>query len=1260
MAEIRGVVGTGRRESFTFRPDSANELIRIYKIDGCVGDTKLTDIQVEAGNEATSYVAPHINKTEASGLFKGLRDIRVEIEDESSETWSKIRANSEAGLIEYHKGNLMSSLGISPEQHIQAFEDKISGDYATFEQRLNGMQTNIRNGADEYTDTELAKLRQTEIKNLDGRVSTATQTLDAYETRLESAEGAISNNTQTIEGFNRSVSDLNGRLTSVSESIDGIRTTIKDEANRYTDTKVADMQQTVIENIDGRISTVNQNLDQYSVRLRNTEGTISSHTQTLKGFQNKLEDAEGNISNNTQLINGFNRRVEDVDGRLTQVSETIDGVETKIVNRANQYTDTKLADLRRTELKDIEGNVSSMEQSIENFRQTLRTASGDVSQVEQTIREIREEFQSADRELEARFERTLEGAETRIKNSAHSYTDTELASMRETLIESVDGEVSKVTQSLDRYESRLADAEGSISSNTQLINGFNREVSNVDDRITRVAETIDGVRTTVRDEANRYTDTELATLRQTEIQNIQGAVSTMEQSIENFRQTLQSASGDVSQVEQTINGLREEFKSADRTLESRFNRTLSGAETRIITTASRFIETELANLRESEISNIDGRLSRAEQTVDNFGTTILNLQGDVSESVQTLGQFRRELRDVGGRLSLINETVDGIKTTVKNEASELVEWKLADMRSSIITSVNGKVSQMEQTLNNFRATLTAPNGQVSDVEQTLSGLRAEFKRAEDNLEARFNRTINGAETRIKRDSKEYIQTQIAELQQTLITDGGGNSSSDTQTIEGFNRTIQTLRGSINTNRSNISGNERRISDVDGRVTTVSESLDGLRTTVTGLGGLSSQITQLQSQISSKVSSSDFESLIQQNKDAVWLAVRDKTGNSSGGSRTMTGSEIISAIRLDRSGVKISGSKIQITGDTSIDNAVIKSGHIHSLNADKITTGTLNAARVRVINLDANNITGNKTNFVQSNWNNINDRVQITSAGIEMINSGAWRKTIYTATGLEMFRGRGAGDNAGVIGYFKGSDYHANDEEYFMDGFGDHHTIGIGAYGQIALGTGNDTSIRKFEPKMVINQKYDGIQTNKIAALKTEAGFTISAGTARGEWASIIGGSLNGRNRLTFAQSIATLEANDKLDFYASAGARVMRLTYKSVDINGSIKYSSDARLKTNIQKSKQNSLSQIMNIEYTTFDWKDGSKNQFGFIAQQVQQSASELITTDSEDYLRYDETRYVHTIGHALQQSHEQLLERIENLEEENELLKEKLNEAV
>nr|DAX48075.1 MAG TPA: minor structural protein [Caudoviricetes sp.] len=687
MVEITGLRGTGRREAFTFTPSREDELIRIYKIDGCIGDTELRNIQIEPGNRATDYVTPTATETAVKGLLGDMRKLNVKLDDPNSDLWGRIEANNKGLLTQYHEGDLSSTLGISPHQHIQAFRDELSGDYATFEARLTGMQTTIRNGADEYTNTQLAKLRQTEIKNLDGRVSTATQTLDQHENRLEDAEGNIATHSTTLESHGTLLSGVDGRLT--------------------------------------------------------------SQQQTLDGFSQTVTDLQGGITKNTQLIDGFDRLVKGVDGRVTRVSETINGVQ-------------------------------------------------------QTVRNNKE--------------------------------------------------------------------------NTE-----------------------------------------------------------------------------------------------------------------------------------------------------------------------------------------------------------------------------------------------------------------------------------------------------------------------------------------------------------------------------------SRISQLSSLIDSKVSSSEFSTLIRQNDRTIWTAIKDEASK-----------EVISSINLSPAGTRISGKKVHITGQTLINDAVIKSGHIQSLDADKITTGTLNAAHVRVINLDANNITGNKTHFVQSNWNSINDRVQITSAGIEMINSGAWRKTIYTATGLEMFRGRGAGDAAGVIGYFKGSDYHASDEEYFMDGFGDHHTIGIGAYGQIALGTSNEPNIRKFNPQMVVSYGFEGIQTNKIAPLKTQAGFHLQAGNARGEWASILAGSLNGRNRITFAQSIATLEANDKLDFYASAGARVMRLTYKSVDINGSIKYSSDARLKTNIQKSKQNSLSQILNIEYATFDWKDGSKNQFGFIAQQVQQSASELITTDSEDYLRYDETRYVHTIGHALQQSHKQLLERIENLEEENELLKEKLNEAV
>lgn len=67
-------------------------------------------------------------------------------------------------------------------------------------------------------------------------------------------------------------------------------------------------------------------------------------------------------------------------------------------------------------------------------------------------------------------------------------------------------------------------------------------------------------------------------------------------------------------------------------------------------------------------------------------------------------------------------------------------------------------------------------------------------------------------------------------------------------------------------------------------------------------------------------------------------------------------DIVSQINVDESGVLIQGKKIMIDGDATIKNAVIKSSMIDTLDASKITAGTLNAANVNIINMNANNIT----------------------------------------------------------------------------------------------------------------------------------------------------------------------------------------------------------------------------------------------------------------------------------------------------------------
>ena len=67
-------------------------------------------------------------------------------------------------------------------------------------------------------------------------------------------------------------------------------------------------------------------------------------------------------------------------------------------------------------------------------------------------------------------------------------------------------------------------------------------------------------------------------------------------------------------------------------------------------------------------------------------------------------------------------------------------------------------------------------------------------------------------------------------------------------------------------------------------------------------------------------------------------------------------DVLNSINVLADGTnRIDGRLTHITGQTKIDNAVIKDGMIANLNADKITGGTIDASQINVINVNASNV-----------------------------------------------------------------------------------------------------------------------------------------------------------------------------------------------------------------------------------------------------------------------------------------------------------------
>ncbi len=146
-----------------------------------------------------------------------------------------------------------------------------------------------------------------------------------------------------------------------------------------------------------------------------------------------------------------------------------------------------------------------------------------------------------------------------------------------------------------------------------------------------------------------------------------------------------------------------------------------------------------------------------------------------------------------------------------------------------------------------------------------------------------------------------------------------------------------------------------------QVQQVTASVDGLKSTVANKAD-TSQVTQLSNLVQSKVSSSDFNSKVTQLANDINLRV--------------TKGDLLSQINIAAGHTLIQSNKIYFDADSFVmspnSKAFIPSAYITNINADKITTGTLDAAKFNVKNFSADNITGGTLDGIKFKTELMND------------------------------------------------------------------------------------------------------------------------------------------------------------------------------------------------------------------------------------------------------------------------------------------------
>lgn len=331
------------------------------------------------------------------------------------------------------------------------------------------------------------------------------------------------------------------------------------------------------------------------------------------------------------------------------------------------------------------------------------------------------------------------------------------------------------------------------------------------------------------------------------------------------------------------------------------------------------------------------KANQAAEAADNSTELANQAKQDALNAVANASTAKQ---DAQAALQNAQDAQEGLTTEVKRIDGQLATKVSETTFDKLANTVTTQGTQIEQ--NKSDIALKASGLTVNMLTNTVTSHETLIKQNADAIKLKANKT-----------EVDTVKDTVSSVESSLEVQAGQIKALNTKT-DGHTTQIGSLQSSYDGLSSTVAELE---DDVVDKFSSVNQTVNSIQTTVSNKAD-KAQVTQLSDQITSTVQTvKGHTSQINQLADNINMRVEKD--------------DVINQINISDESILISGSKIHITGYTTIDNAVISTAMIKDaaitnakigdLSASKITTGTLNAANVNIINMNANNITSGYLN-----------------------------------------------------------------------------------------------------------------------------------------------------------------------------------------------------------------------------------------------------------------------------------------------------------
>lgn len=348
------------------------------------------------------------------------------------------------------------------------------------------------------------------------------------------------------------------------------------------------------------------------------------------------------------------------------------------------------------------------------------------------------------------------------------------------------------------------------------------------------------------------------------------------------------------------------------------------------------------------VSEINSALSAAKSDIATQSEAVATITNDLSTAKQ-------QIKDAQGNITAVNQTAQSAYAIASDAKSNVVELKTtAQSAYAVATDASSQATQIKLTADSAMALATDANSNAAEakltasgISTTVSGLSNQVSSLSDAAKAVSDAMKSKADAGQVDQVVSQLTTSVNQAKDALT------SKADKLDVDKLTKTVTDTNDTLTQKANQLSNTITQVSNAAGKnstaISNLTQTVDGLQTTVKNKAD-QSMISQLSNQILEKVSNKDYQAEIA-------LLTKDLNLRVSKG-------DLISQINLEAGGnglisVQNGKGKLMLDADSVIfgHQAFIPSAAITDIQADKITSGTLDAGMLRVVNLTADSIHG---------------------------------------------------------------------------------------------------------------------------------------------------------------------------------------------------------------------------------------------------------------------------------------------------------------